>query len=431
MAVETPTAIWILSLLPEKTLHKAAFLMMGGIANWIESPVIDLLATSTTLARTRESFAAIRRFTIWMIVWVTVAHAIASMTPVYFFITRTLLSVPEEVVQTARIPLMFMLPWSGFIGWRRYLQGIMIREGRTKEIGVGTAVRFASMFSIGFALYLLSGKLNLSGLSVVAIALTTSVAMESMFIHFVSRPVLQKAFYRSPLSGRPLSIGKVSFFHLPLTLATMVTMLSTPLISGALARTQDSVYAMAAWLDGTVITFLLRTITYALNEVVISLSTTPQARRKLFQFSLRVGLSASIVAVFCGLTGVDQLVFRYLLHTDPRLFRSAHLALMAVTLTPTINAVVIYLRGLLTARHVTYARVIAIVASVIALYSSLTIGVLAKWPGVIVAAVAITISLTVELIVLALVWRCSNPRFEMELRKEEPIQLLDEPTEII
>ena len=54
MAIESPIAIIILSRLPGSEVATAAFLIMMGLALWIESPVIDMLSTSTTLARNHD-----------------------------------------------------------------------------------------------------------------------------------------------------------------------------------------------------------------------------------------------------------------------------------------------------------------------------------------------------------------------------------------
>ncbi|MEJ5170382.1 MAG: hypothetical protein WHU10_05290 [Fimbriimonadales bacterium] len=276
MSLETPIAMAILSRSDRPDVGAAGFLILMAIAIWIESPVIDLLSTSTAFARSRQDFLRVRGFTIGTMVWVTAAHALVAFTPLYWLLTRSVLGLPEEVTQAVQVPLQIMLPWSALIGWRRFQQGILIRGGNTRPIVLGTSLRLATIALVGFTLF---GWLRVPALEATAIALVASVAVESLFVTWVVQPVLRER-YSQPTGTSGVTLAGLLRFHLPLTLTTMVSLTVTPLLGSALARMPDSVRSMAAWQVAITLVGLVRIIPFALPEAVIALYSErhPRAR---------------------------------------------------------------------------------------------------------------------------------------------------------
>lgn len=404
MALELPITTALVSHSPDAAIQTAAMLMLGGLAIWIESPVIDLLATSTTLSKTPRDFATISRFTWWLMIWCTLLHAAIALTPLYDVVSKTILGVPAEVAEAARIPMAIMIPWSAFIGWRRYLQGILIRFGRTRLIGWGTGVRVFTMALSSWLLFVFSG---LTGVEMAAIALGSSVIAEALFIHWASRETIAKHLKRKPEeveTGEAISMKRLLAFHLPLTATTMTFMLSLPLVSAAIARSPDGVFAMAAWQVATSLAFLHRTVVFALPEPVIALYKGPHTAQRLARFCGMVGLGASLLIVLLWAFGLDRLFFVKVLGAEPDIARLASLAYLASVGLPFIGSVQSYLRGMLTAHHFTVARFAAVIISTTVLLTCLVIGVVMHWPGIAVAAVAVTASGLAEMAALVVAW---------------------------
>lgn len=399
MAVESPISVGIISRLPDPVTNTAAFFMLMAIALWIESPVIDLLSTATTLTTNRQAYRSLRAFTLCLIAVVTVAHALVALTPLYDWITLRVLEVHPRVAEAGRMAMVIMIPWSGFIGWRRFLQGVLIRHGKTRAIGVGTTIRVATM---GFGGALLYVATPWSGVEIAASALIASVVMEALFIHVASRPVVRDLADAPGHSG--LTAVKLLTFHAPLTATTLMMMLGTPIVAGALARTTEPVLSMAAWQVATTLLFLHRTVTFALPEVVIALYRSEQARPVLRTFCLRVGAFSSLLLVLLGFLGVDRMFFASILDAKPEVVDAAHIAYLAGAAMPIIGAAQAYLRGLLTAHHLTMARLISIAVAIGVLFGCLGIGVAMGWPPMIIAPIALTISTLCELCVLGWAW---------------------------
>lgn len=403
MAIESPVAIAIISRLPNSNLNTAAFLIVMGLALWIESPVIDLLSTSTTLAKSHKNYIKLRTFALALMGWVTLAHFLVAWTPLYWFVSETLLHIRPEVAEAARIGLCIMVPWSAFIGWRRFHQGILIRFGRTKRIGFGTLLRMATMAAVGI---LLCSFGNISGIAIAATALLCSVAAEAIYVHFAAKSTIREFLvHEAAADAEELTTAKLLKFHFPLTATTAVMMLGSPVVAAALARAPNAVLAMAGWQVAQSLIWLHRTIVFALPEVVITLYKNKESAYKLKRFCIGVGLATSGALFLTGITRLDVAVFERVLHATPETTGIAHIAFLAASATPFLGALQSYVRGMLTAHHLTVARFTAVLVSMGCLAALLALTVVFNIAGVLSAAIALTITLAAELLVLVYAWR--------------------------
>lgn len=396
MSVEAPISLRIISQLPDAKLHIAAFLMLMSMSLWIESPVIDLLSTSTALARDRKRFALISRFVWWVMGWCTVVHALVTLTPLYDLITRQILHLPEAVATELRAPLIVMIPWSAMIGWRRYKQGLLIRNGHTRPVGVGTVVRMTFAASVGFGM---ASTGQVSGTMAAAIALIASVTSEAVFVHLVSRRVVARL--PEEVDGPDLSMADLAKFHLPLTATTMLTLSAGPIVGAALARSPDSVLAMAGWQVTTTLVWMHRTIVYALPEVVITLAKDADSVRQLRRFCIGVGVVSSSLLGVLWLTGGDQAFLVGLLGTPSDTAQMAHMAIILCVAFPLIGALQSFARGTLTVARMTMPRLTSVGVGMGLLFVGLGVGLAMKWPGVSIAAFAMNVALIGELAALA------------------------------
>lgn len=409
MAVESPVAVSVISRLPDAQVNTAAYFPLMSLALWIESPVIDLLATSTTLARNRRHYAALTRFTGWLMAWVTLAHAAIVFTPLYDLLADQVLRLPPEVSHSTRLGLSIMLLWSACIGWRRYLQGVMIRNGHTRMIGLGTAVRVTTMILTAYGLFFLA---KMPSIAIVGTALMASVAAEAAFIHWASRSVIRETFeidHDGEPQGAGISTAELAKFHLPLTATTMVMMASFPITAAALDRTSNPIPMLASWQVATSLMFLMRTIVFALPEVVITLAKDSVSAQTLRDFCFKVGMFASLVLLFLGSFNLDTLFFIHVLGAERKIAESAHIGFLAGALTPFIGALQSYVRGMLTAHHLTAARLWSILVNVAVLVAMLWFGLWRDWLGVVNAAVAMTVAMIVELATLVWFWKRAKP----------------------
>ncbi|MBX3118857.1 MAG: hypothetical protein KF784_07305 [Fimbriimonadaceae bacterium] len=415
MAIESPISIRVIAELPNDIILTAAFNAMMALALFVESPVIDLLSTSTTLARNKQAFAELSRFVWYLMIGVTAVHAIIVLTPVYGLVAYTILGLDRPVAEATRVGLAIMIPWSAFIGWRRYLQGVLIRNGMTRLISYGTGLRLCTIASVAIVLLLTS---SFSGIVITATALVASVLVEMVYVHIVSRPAVAKLREIHPEPGeQELTIAQLVRFHSPLTLTTMIALAAFPIIVAAISMMPNKTSSLAAWQVAMTLGFLTRSFVFALPEVVITLGKTAEERETLRRFCLLVGLYATGAIVFLCLSGLDKQFFIHIMK-KPALAATAHIAFFALCLQPLIGALQSYLRGALTLYHYTTSRFQANIVGVATLIASLAIGVQTSLPSVAVAAIAMTLSLAAELFVLVGAWRTAQARGPKILRND-------------
>lgn len=396
MAAEMPICTRFVNSLPDNRIQTAALLVLLSIALFIESPVIDLLATSTTLAKTRSHFESIRRFTVWLMAWTGVVHLLIAATPLFDFMMLGVLGQSREVAEAVRIPMLIMVPWSPAIGWRRHVQGVLIRNGVTKPIGLGTGVRVSTIIVVCLAGYLTH---RIPGAQVAALALTSSVVAEAVFIHVAGLRALGNMEWQ-PEDETRLGRKELLAFHLPLTFSTMVMLTAMPATSSALGHSPDRILAMNSWQVSIALAFLLRTMTFALPEVVIANWRSGRDSWLLVRFCLGVGVSLSGLMLVLGFSGLDKVFFTQVTRADWEVANGAHVAFLACAALPTLTALTSYVKGVMTAERVTSSRLYATLSSVAVLVLILIVGVKSSWPGVMTAAMALTVSQFVELAIL-------------------------------
>src|SRR5262245_60235314 len=145
MAVELPALSAAIARLPFPEINLAAFAgVVSPIALMIESPIIMLLAASTALCRDRDAYDYIHRFMHRTGAALTVLRCLLAFTPLFDIVMVGIIHPPQDVIEPAHLGLRVMLPWTWSIAYRRFHQGVLIAAGRSRPVGIGTAIRIAA-----------------------------------------------------------------------------------------------------------------------------------------------------------------------------------------------------------------------------------------------------------------------------------------------
>lgn len=402
MAVEAPVSNFILSKHDDHTLATASYMPLMAICMLVESPVIDLLTTSTTLGAKKSAYPVLRQYAFLCCLVVTLVHAVVVFTPLYHALTLNVLKLKPEIAATAHVPMMIMTPWAAFVGLRRYRQGLMIRNGETKKIGFGTFLRMAAVVLVGTVLSLTT---KWPGLVVVACGLVASVLVESAYINWASRGIAAASLASTEPDPDAPTLASVFKFHLPLFGTMLIIMSMSLVVTAALSRGLAPVVTMAAWQLAASTVWLFRTVLFALPEMIISLFDEGRNADMLLKFSTKTGLVCSGIMLVAVVTGADKLFFSKGYQAEANVAASASLAFALCMALPIVSAWLSYCRAALTAKHDTTSRFWAIIVDVVVLFVMLELGLWLKWPGVVNASVAVTASLVAELSYLALCWK--------------------------
>ena len=109
MMLEGPSVQGAIGRLAAPTLNLAAWGLTFSLALLVESPVIMLLATAIALVRDEDSYRALRRFVVTLMVACTLLTALVAFTPLFDLIASRIMGQPAPIVAAARPALQIML----------------------------------------------------------------------------------------------------------------------------------------------------------------------------------------------------------------------------------------------------------------------------------------------------------------------------------
>ncbi len=343
MGAELPALSAIVARLPDPEVNLAAY---GGVvfplALIIESPVIMLLAASTALSKDWASYRKIWHYMMAAGGLLTALHVLVAFTPLYYGIARGILGVPEAVVEPARIGLMIMTPWTWAIAYRRFNQGVLIRFGHSRSVGVGTAIRLTADLTV-----LLVGLAvgTIPGIVVATAAVAAGVVSEAVFAGIRVRPVLRNELCVQPPVEPPLTYAAFFAFYIPLVFTSLLTLLAQPIGSAALSRMPLALSSLAAWPVVTGLVFMARGLGIAFNEVVVALLDEPGARPVLRRFTLLLALGTTGVLALAAATPLSEFWFRRVSALTPELADMARLGLWVALPMPALSTLQSWYQG--------------------------------------------------------------------------------------
>jgi len=401
MSIELPGVSAIIARLADPEIHLAAY---GGVvfplALIIEAPIIMLLAASTALSKDWDSYQKIRSFMLVASISLTVLHFLVAFTPIYYFVVEDIIGIPEEVVEPAKIGLRIMLPWTFSIAFRRFNQGVLIRFGHSRAIGVGTIVRLVTLWVILLIGY---SNGNIPGIIVGSTAVAFGVMSEAFYVGLVVRPIIRGELKLAPRLETTLTIKSFLEFYIPLAMTSLLLLLANPIGSAALSRMPNALASLAAWPVVSGLIFIFRSMGMSFNEVVVALTDEPGSYPSLRKFTYLLAGMTSLGLLIITVTPISSIWLEFISALSPELATLAKQALWFAIPLPAINAFQSWYQGVILfgkrTRGITESMMIYLVVNtsiqvfgilwggVTGLYISvtaLTIGILSQttWLGI-------------------------------------------------
>jgi hypothetical protein len=415
MGAELPVLSAIVARLAEPEINLAAY---GGIvfplALIIESPIIMLLAASTALSRDWASYRKLRRFMMVTGGTLTGLHILVAFTPLYYFVIEGILRAPAEIVEPARIGLMIMTPWTWSIAYRRFNQGVLIRFGYSKTIGVGTVIR---LYADGLVLFIGYYLGNLPGIVVATCAVAAGVISEAAYVGLVVQPVLKKHVKFAPPAEQALTLRGFLDFYIPLAMTSLLTLIVQPMGSAALGRMPQPLESLAVWPVVTGLIFMLRGLGMAFNEVVVALLDEPLSLNILHRFTLWLAGGTTAALFILAATPLSGIWFEGVSALSPNLANLARSSLWIGLFMPALTVFQSWYQGAILngrrTRGITEAVVIFLVTSAVILTAGVIWG---RITGLYIGLAAFLISSTVQNLWL---WYRSLPVLEVVRQRDQ------------
>lgn len=415
MSLELPALSAVIARLEDPEIHLAAY---GGVvfplALIIEAPVIMLLAASTALSKDWASYVKLRNYMIGSGAILTALHIAVAFTPLYYIVVEGILDAPSEIVEPARIGLIIMTPWTWAIAYRRFNQGVLIRFGHSQAVSIGTFIRLATdvvILLIGFWIG------TLPGIVVATSAVAASVVAEAIFVAIRIRPVIRNELSLAPPVDPPLTYRKFANFYIPLALTSLLTLLVQPLGSAALGRMPMSLASLAVWTVITGLTFMLRSLGIAFNEVVVALLDEPNSTKSLWRFGKILAIGTSAFMLIMVFTPLANFWFRQISALQPELAEMAKKGLWIALPMPALAALQSWYQGSILHSKKTRGIPEAVAIFLITVMVILGIGIfLNSITGLYVGLIAFSVAMLTQTIWL---WYRSRPTLQSTLLRDE------------
>jgi hypothetical protein len=383
MATEGPLLAAVIARLPEPTYNLAAHGVAWALAILVEGPVMMLMSAATALVRDRTSYLKLRAFAIGLAAATTSVILPLLVPTVYHAIADELMGLPPEVSEVTYRALWFFIPWPAAIGYRRFLQGVLIRTGKTDLVAYGTILRLLAMACVA-----LLGALttDLPGASVAALALASGVCVEAMVARVMAGPAVRALLTGEAHRGRVPAIRyrDIAAFYAPLALTSVIALSVHPLLTFFMGRGVAPVESLAVFPVVQALSFAFRSLGLAYQDAAIALMGErfvhlPELRR--FGSSLGVATSGGLALV--ALTPLSALYFQGMSGLSEKLAAYAFDPVLFIVLLPALTVQMSLQRAILVearrTRHVTIASAIE-VGSIAACFLALGWGM--RWIGV-------------------------------------------------
>ncbi len=353
MSVEGPFLAAIIARLPEPRYNLAAYGVAFAFALLIEAPVIMIMSASTALAEDALKFLRLRNFAYSLNGMVTAVQLIVLIPSVFRTIMLDLIALPQEVASLVYPALWLLLPWPGAIGHRRLYQGVLIRDGFTRWVAVGTVIRLTTMASTGLLLFFF---LQPPGALVGAASLSMGVMAEALASHLMAResvkrlpqPRVAVAAEGAGAAEEELTYGGIISFYIPLALTSLIGLAAQPLLTFFMGRAVAPVESLAVFPVVTALTFIFRSMGLSFQEVAIALlGKQLEHFQALARFGLVLALGASGGMALVALTPLADFWFLAVSGLSPELAAFALLPAAILVPLPALSVLLSFQRALL------------------------------------------------------------------------------------
>jgi hypothetical protein len=415
MGAETPALTAVVARLPQPTINLAAY---GGVvyplALIIESPIIMLLAASTALCKDYASYLKVYRFMMIAGAALTLLHIAVAFTPLYYWVVRGILGVPEVIVEPARIGLMIMTPWTWSIAYRRFQQGVLIRFGHSRAVGMGSVIRLTADVVVLAAGYSIG---SVAGIVVATAAVSAGVLSEAIYAGLRVRPVVRDQVIPAEPVQPPLTYPAFFTFYIPLVFTSLLTLLAMPIGSAALSRMPQALASLAVWPVVSGLVFIVRGSGVAYNEVVVALMDRTGSVANLRRFAVLLAASTTALLVLLAATPLWRLWFEGISALSPQLAEIARIGLWLALPIPLLSVLQSWYQGTMLyggrTRGITESVAVYLVTSTVVLAAGVLSGGVT---GLYVAMAAMVLSFATQ---NAWLWWRSRPVFAALRTREQ------------
>ncbi len=367
MFIEGPYLSALIARLAEPKFNLAAYGIAFSLALIIEAPVIMMMSASTALVKDYHSFRQLRKFNYILSLSLTAGMILLSLPQIFYFVTEDLIGLPREVSYLTHLAVMILIPWPGAIGYRRFYQGILIRNNLTRLVAYGTIIRLISMSITAFILYKFT---DVPGVVVGASALSTAVICEAIASKLMVKKFLVKLKSLASETQSNLTIKEIIKFYYPLALTSLLTLGIQPFVTFFIGQSRMPLESFAVMPVVTSFVFIFRGLGLSYQEVVVALiGDNMSGFDQLKKFGIKLAAILAGALILISFTPLAEIWFRDVSGLSESLTEFAKLPLMIMSFFPALTVLISFQRAVLVkgndTKQITYGTAIEFVGIII------------------------------------------------------------------
>ena len=318
MALRNPLQISTVSRLDNPRASLAAMGIVKALANFLESPIIMILHTSTALSGDRNSRRSLWSFVLLLATLCSGTFLLLNLPGIYEFVYLRVFGATPEVAEAARGAMLWMVFWPALIAWRRYFQGVMIRNKEGRWLGWASIARlttFSSLLVFGF-------WQRGHGPEVAARALIGGLLAEALMAQYFAHKSGSMTSFAEPDLKLPQSVPTVARYYFPLASTMLFVWGGRAMLVAIVARAVDGPLALAAWPAVWNFLLLVANCTRMVQQIIIAQASQVRATL-LLRFAATVGVLASTLMAILAFSGAGGKVLMSLLGDQEILYQTA------------------------------------------------------------------------------------------------------------
>ncbi len=393
MSVEGPFLAAVIARLAEPKFNLAAYGVAFSFALIIEAPIIMIMSASTALVENRESFLKLRNYTYFLNAAITFLMLILLIPDIFQFISVDLIELPQRVADLTYWATIVLLPWPGTIGYRRFYQGILIRNNKTRLVAYGTIIRLASMAGTAIILYSIE---TVPGVVVGAAALSAGVTIEAIASRLMSIKVVKNIIQKDD-ETKPLSYTAITKFYYPLAMTSILALGVHPLVTFFVGQSRFAIESLAVLPVVTSLVFIFRAIGLSYQEVAISLvGKNLEGYKKIRNFAYFLAVMVVVVLSVIAFSPLSVIWLHSISGLSLDLTEFARLPLQIMCLMPGLSVLLSLQRSILVATRktspITWATASEVTGIILVMFIGITyldlIGAVAATSALIIGRLA-------------------------------------------
>jgi hypothetical protein len=347
MAAEGPFIAAVIARMADPKHNLAAYGVSFSLAVLVEAPILMIMGAPTALVKDRDSLIKVRYFTYSLNGILTLVMVALVTPPIFSFVVKTLMNLPEEVTRLSYLCCAVLIPWPAAIGYRRFYQGILIRSHQTRRVAYGTVIRLLSMAATGLCCFMFT---ELAGSLVGAFALTAGVSTEAVASKVMARSSEKELLARSTpdSKGGSLTYSRITKFYYPLALTSILGLGLHPILTFFVGHSRMAIESLAVLPVINSLAFIFRTAGLSYQEVGIALLGENSVNfRPLRDFAILVGVLVSLCFGIVAFTPLSFIWYSEISGLSQELYRLSILPTRILTIMPGLMMLLSLQRALL------------------------------------------------------------------------------------